>query len=450
MRIRLWIAGFLGLCAPLAQSGCVSASGPAAQPSVSAGTVSARRVTPAGPLEVAGLPANRVWEEVVEVVDRHFDIQDQSHNETGGESLSTRRATDPGSAISGTLPDGPPNDAFDPALTDRTATRRAFVDMERSGNGYQLYVNVFREEANDLIPPRLPDWEPNGSAIGPDSFDIERERQSWHPAGRDEQMESGLLAEVQNELLNVPTCTPRERFIAEIQDLPHDIWQDYKNFYSRDSLTLFGIALGGAAISANTTIDSKFDAWFQGHVRTGSTDGFIGGIKWLGDGGKTIPIILGVTVLTGLTDSIPGGEAAHDWGMRSIRAFAVGVPPMLAFQEILGSARPGQSPNGSHWTPFKTPHGVSGDAFMASVPFVTAAMMAENVWLKSAFYVCSTLPAIGRINDHDHYLSQAALGWFMGYLSVRAVTLTESERESWSVSPTYINGGMGAAMEYRH
>ena len=44
---------------------------------------------------------------------------------------------------------------------------------------------------------------------------------------------------------------------------------------------------------------------------------------------------------------------------------------------------------------------------MASVPFVTAAMMSENFWVKSTLYVCSALPAIGRINDDAHYLSEA-------------------------------------------
>lgn len=446
MRFQLWIAGFVFLCAPLSQSGCVSAPGAASQSDLPSGPVVARRVSPDGPLQVSGLPANRVWEEVVEVVDRHFEIQDQSHAESGGDSLSTRRATDPKSPASS----GSTEAAADPGLSDRDTTRRAFVDMQPGPGGYQLYVNVFREQPTDLTPPRPPAWETEGGPIVPDALDVNREQQLWQPDGRDEQMESDLLAELQYELLQTPCCTPRERFVAEICDLPHNIWQDYKNFYSRDSLALFAVALGGAAVMANTTIDSKFDSWYQGHVRTGSTDGFIGGIKWLGDGAKTVPIILGVTVLTGLTDRIPGGEAAHDWGLRSIRGFAVGVPPMLAFQEILGAARPGQSPYGSHWEPFKAPHGVSGDAFMASVPFVTAAMMAENIWLKSALYVCSTLPAIGRVNDHDHYLSQAVLGWFMGYLSARAVNLTEAEKQNWSVSPNYMNGAVGAAVEYRH
>jgi len=449
MRFHLWIAGFVILCAPLSQSGCVSAPGSASQSALPSGPVVARRVSPDGPLQVSGLSANRVWEEVVEVVDRHFEIQDQSHADSGGDSLSTRRAADPESPAPGTAITGPTNGLADPGAVERDTTRRAFVDMQPAPGGYQLYVNVFREQPDDLTPPRPPVWETEAGPIVPDALDVNREQQMWHPAGRDEQMESDLLAELQYELLQTPCCTPRERFVAEIYDLPHDIWQDYKNFYALDSLAMFGVALGGAAISANTTTDSKFDAWYQGHVRTGSTDGFVGGIKWLGDGGKTVPIILGVTVLTGLTDRIPGGDAAHDWGLRSIRGFAVGVPPMLAFQEILGSARPGQSPDGSKWTPFKTPHGVSGDAFMASVPFVTAAMMAENIWLKSALYVCSALPAIGRVNDHDHYLSQAVLGWFMGYLSARAVNLTESENQNWSVSPTYINGGVGAAVEYR-
>ena len=101
---------------------------------------------------------------------------------------------------------------------------------------------------------------------------------------------------------------------------------------------------GPTLISANTTIDSKFDAYFQNHIRSSSTDTFVHNIKWLGDGSKTVPIIVGVTLLTGLTDWIPCDDAAQDWGMRSLRAYAVGLPPMLAFQEIIGSDRPGSEP----------------------------------------------------------------------------------------------------------
>ena len=62
------------------------------------------------------------------------------------------------------------------------------------------------------------------------------------------------------------------------------------------------------------------------------------------------------------------------------------------------------------------------------MPFITAAQMIENPWLKGVFYACSVLPAWSRVNDNDHYLSQVILGWYLAYLSARTVSQTEGTK----------------------
>jgi len=57
---------------------------------------------------------------------------------------------------------------------------------------------------------------------------------------------------------------------------------------------------------------------------------------------------------------------------------------------------------------------------------------------KGIFYGLSTLPGLSRINDDVHYFSQAALGWYLAYLSCAAIEKTEDQREDrvhFGISP---------------
>jgi hypothetical protein len=86
---------------------------------------------------------------------------------------------------------------------------------------------------------------------------------------------------------------------------------------------------------------------------------------------------------------------------------------------------------------------------MGAIPFLTAAKLTENRAAKFAFVTASLLPAWSRVNDNDHYFSQAALGWFMGYLAVEAVNDTEMEAGGWRVVPIPASHGEGIGIETR-
>ena len=118
-----------------------------------------------------------------------------------------------------------------------------------------------------------------------------------------------------------------------------------------------------------------------------------------------------------------------EYAARTTRAYLVGLPPLLVFQSLLGAGRPSlEDKRGSYWRPFHNDNAVSGHSFIGAMPFITAAQMVENPWLKGVFYTCSVLPAWSRVNDNAHYLSQTILGWYLAYLSVRAVSQTEGTR----------------------
>jgi hypothetical protein len=238
-------------------------------------------------------------------------------------------------------------------------------------------------------------------------------------------------------------------FRATTHEFAGEVWQDYTNFYDLETICKFGLGLGAAAICAETSIDSKFDVWFQNNVRSTGTDALTHNIKWLGDGVYTVPIALGFYALGSIAEDVPFAAEASIWGNRTLRGFAVGVPPMLAMQVVLGSDRPGNSPHGSRWTPFVSSHGVSGDAFMGAVPFIAAAGMTDNLLLKASLYTVSFLPAFGRLDYDAHYLSQVGLGWFMAYLSVMAVNDTDIQRFDGHIVPIFGPNQYGVAAEFR-
>lgn len=127
-----------------------------------------------------------------------------------------------------------------------------------------------------------------------------------------------------------------------------------------------------------------------------------------------------------LLDDLPYGSAVAEWGERSLRTLLVGGPPMLGLQYLTGGSRPGETSHESKWTPLQDNNGVSGHSFMGAIPFLSAAKMTDNRWLKAGCYTVSVLPAISRINDDDHYPSQAFLGWWLALAAASAVDRSQA------------------------
>lgn len=228
-------------------------------------------------------------------------------------------------------------------------------------------------------------------------------------------------------------------------------WTDYGNFYSWRTFRDLSIALGGAAVLANTQMDQHFRNWYQQDVRSPDTDRAAATCKTFGNGGLVIPIFAGMAVAGRLLDDWPVTDMLGEYGGRVTRAYAVGAPPLLLMQSLLGAERPNDNPGHySYWKPFHSSHGVSGHAFMGSVPFITAANMTDNWVLKGGLYFASTLTGWSRINDDKHYLSQVCLGWYLGYLAARAVNDTQIEDTRFTVLPMLDTDGVGVMFVHRH
>ncbi|MCL2006286.1 MAG: phosphatase PAP2 family protein [Planctomycetaceae bacterium] len=210
------------------------------------------------------------------------------------------------------------------------------------------------------------------------------------------------------------------------------ICSDFRNFYSCDNVANIGIGYGVHAVISNTPMDQRVIGWYQQNVRSGGLDKLSANVKLFGEP-EAIMLIAGVSILyysDKITDRVrlfetPTGSGIGKFASQTSRAFLVGAPTLWFSQSLIGSGRPNFPNPSSRWQPFVHANGVSGHAFVGAMPFITLAQMSDNFWLKTTFYTCSTFTAWSRINDDTHYLSQCMLGWYLAYLSCRAVSKTE-------------------------
>jgi hypothetical protein len=249
-----------------------------------------------------------------------------------------------------------------------------------------------------------------------------------------------------------PVEGDRITFVNLLSDQADGVWRDHREFYSLSSLTWLTAGLGAGALMANTAFDERLvrDTYAE-NILFAPSDEFFEALhqpKFLGDGYYTIPAFAVAALVEPFVQDVPLGPQTAEWGQRSLRTILVGGPPLLALQWLTGGSRPTEAGSGSHWEPFQDDNGVSGHSFMGAIPFLSAAKMADNAWVKSGLYAASTLPALSRVNDDDHYFSQSFLGWWLAYLAASAVDRahTPDTHPRWSLAPRA--DGLGVVLEY--
>ena len=215
----------------------------------------------------------------------------------------------------------------------------------------------------------------------------------------------------------------------------YKVLEDYRNFYSCDSLVCLTAAFGAGALMANTGFDTTMQSAWQTSVEPTDLGTFFTGCKDIGEGRYALGVF-GIAAITGLAlEGRPGGDVLGEWGSRSLRMFIVGAPPVYVLQLATGASRPlEESSAGSQWKPFTDDNGVSGHAFVGAIPFLAAADMVENPVAKGALYVCSTFVGFSRMTTDSHFPSQVFLGWYLAWASSRAVSGTELHFSGMEVS----------------
>lgn len=234
------------------------------------------------------------------------------------------------------------------------------------------------------------------------------------------------------------------RFCGETMDTGYRLWRDFQFQYSLYPLAELGVAVAIATPLANTGADQRVRDWYQGRVHPNGPDWDQSNntVLWranrvgyyLGSFQYTVPIYFGVWGAGILTEDTWTGSVSAEWANRTLRALAIGAPEVGVLQYALGGSRPLDG-DGSRWRPLHDNNGVSGHAFVGAVPFLTAASMIDNPWLRAPFIAGSFWSAWSRVDSDAHYLSQVLLGWFIAYQSVRSVNRTEAEDRQIQIGP---------------
>jgi hypothetical protein len=201
------------------------------------------------------------------------------------------------------------------------------------------------------------------------------------------------------------------------------LFEDQKQFYSKESLTLLSVSLISGGILAHLPLDQQIFDFYQEKIRSLDTDKFSALAKSFGNK-RPLLSSLAIISLTGFVlDQLEVKTPFFDFGNKALCSILVGVSPLIIGQNLLGAHRP-KDHKGSHWRPFENDRAISGHAFMGAIPFITAAHLTSNLPLKIAFFLASTFTGISRINDSMHYPSQVFLGWMLAYASCKAVEKT--------------------------
>ena len=258
-------------------------------------------------------------------------------------------------------------------------------------------------------------------------------------------------------LLDSSSTHPLHAIDAEGVEKPNPSWwkrlsADQLNFYSRESLLSLGLVFATGATVANTDTDAQLQRHFQASIRGASSRewfDFFHANKELGNGVYTLPVMGAAWLANEYIDGPPAFEGIGLWGERSVRGFLLGAPPLVVTQRLTGGSRPYENEAGSEWHPFRDNNGVSGHAFMSSLPFITAAKMTDNPWQKSFWYLSSTIGPLSRVNDNAHYPSQVGLGWALAFLSATAVQQTDTGKRGWTLLSHSPTNETGFAMQYR-
>lgn len=261
-----------------------------------------------------------------------------------------------------------------------------------------------------------------------------------------------VLNELDDEIDSNPSL--RDLSFVELSRLRWEqLSSDYGHFYSARNLGNLAIGFAVGAAMANTNFDESLshDFFQENFVDIANEDVTekLHQPKLLGDGYILLPLIGGAALAEPWLESSPVLQPIGEWGNRSARAILVGGPLVMLMQRVVGGSRPNESDSLSHWEPFQDNNGVSGHSFVGAVPFLSAAEMTDSKWLKALCFAGSVLPGISRINDERHYFSQVFLGWYVAYLSCRAVDVTQTGRDGFRIFPTIDQNGFGLLLDKR-
>lgn len=187
---------------------------------------------------------------------------------------------------------------------------------------------------------------------------------------------------------------------------------------------LYIAAIGGGLAFGTHQVDHDVNVRVLNQYRTVNT--IFAPAKYFGDTPEQAAFSIGTWVLGRLLDK---PKLAH-LGMDLLRAQAV----TEIMVEPIKLATHRERPDGSNRQSFPSGH--------AAVTFAAATVLERHLgWKHSiAAYAIASYVAASRLHDNRHYLSDVVFGAAVGSIAGR--TVTQHGRDTWSVAPAAVPGGV--------
>jgi len=233
-----------------------------------------------------------------------------------------------------------------------------------------------------------------------------------------------------------------ERFEVQTKTIVSDVINDYKTFYKPERLLRAASVFTLGAVIANTSIDPEIQDWHQSNIKSQGSDDLSGVAKLFGEKILIVPLAAAATAMQMSSTDNAFGE----WGQLTMRTYLVSAPAVGALQFLTGGSKPRDGVEAT-WRPFNDDNGVSGHAYVGAVPFLVLAKMDQLTPIQQNLALfASGLSAWSRVNDDEHYFSQALLGWYMAWEAVDAVSSNGVNNNWVKVAPYTFGDGVGVSV----
>lgn len=230
-------------------------------------------------------------------------------------------------------------------------------------------------------------------------------------------------------------------------DFLEQVRADYAAHYAEDKLVSLGVLAGAGGLLSHDdveqTIGRKLNPenrplFGRSSTKQGNELGAAATLR------AALPVYL---LAAWLGDDAAAGsllDSTARWGRRSMRALLLGLPQHAVFMAS-------DSDPEAALRLWRGDPGPAGQAFLAGVPLLTAARLAENGLIRVGLFALSALPGMARIDGNGRQLSHAVIGWGLSFLSTGTVARDDPVRElPFEIVPVLLpDGGAGIRLERR-
>lgn len=188
----------------------------------------------------------------------------------------------------------------------------------------------------------------------------------------------------------------------------------------------------GVAVGLYTQ-DDKIQTWVDKH-KNPSTQHWADAAKTIGT--YSIPALVGL----GAYGYIASDDKAKTTFLLSTESFVITGAFVQVLKHTTGRHRPYTDDPHDTWSPGYTSNGSyqsfpSGDASSAFAVATVIATEYDNMIIPPLVYGISTLIALERVHNNDHWASDVFIGSAIGYFTGKAVVASHSKQSSLSLVP---------------